>query len=481
MRPLTFILIAISFSSFSGAQQGDFYEITRLPFTTDEFDEFAPAYYGEGIVFTTNRRMNFIISRTTDEGENLFNIYYTSKRESGRWQNPVILDRNLRSNWHDGPVSFSQDGSRIYFTRNIPGTGSQPSRLGIFIADYSGGSWTNIRPFPYNSNNYNVAHPSISSDGATLYFTSDMPGGYGGMDLYSSRLQAQSWSPPENMGSGINTEHDEVFPWIHQGGRIYFSSNRTPGGTLDLYYALMRDNEWQSPVRMPEPFNSEYDDFAFIADRELSEGYFSSNREGTDNIYSFISTFPLFTGCETMREEQLCFVFYEQRAERIDTTTLYLEWDMGDGTRIRGLEAEHCFEELGTYTVRLDVIDMITGEMQANVAYYNFTTPRVEQPVINAPDTVYAGRQFSLDATDTYLRNFDIEDFYWDLGDGTKVSGEVINHTYRFSGTYEIILGVTSDPDSPYGYRRLCVYKEIEVLEPIQGDVVEEGQNRHGF
>ncbi|TVR73361.1 MAG: hypothetical protein EA408_05120 [Marinilabiliales bacterium] len=464
-KPILILTLILLAGATNDAQQNDFYEITRLPFTTDRFDEFAPAYYDDGIVFTTNRRMSVIVTRTTDEGENLFNIYKTSRRRSGRWEDPSLLDRSLKSNYHDGPVSFSPDGSTIFFTRNIPGSGRDPSRLGIFMADYAGGSWTNIRPFPYNSNNYNLAHPTISSDGRTLFFAGDMPGGYGGMDIYESTLQAYSWSPPVNLGSEVNSAGDEVFPYKHQGGRLYFSSNRTNGETLDLYYTFRREENWQSPVKMPAPFNSEYDDFGFIADRELTNGYFSSNREGTDNIYSFTSTFPLFTDCETIQEEQLCFVFYEQRAENVDTTTLYLLWDMGDGTRIRGLEAEHCFSELGTYTVRLDVIDVITGEAQSNVAFYNFTTPRVEQPYINAPDTVFAGQQISIDATDTYLRNFDIDEYYWELGDGTKTTGEIINHTYDYPGTYIITLGVISDPNSPFGYRRLCVYKEIVVLE----------------
>ncbi len=471
MKALILILAVITgITTKAGAQQGEFYEISRLPFTTDKFNEFAPAFYGDGLVFITNRRMDFIITRTTDDGETLFNIFYSARKEAGEWHNPGLLDKDLRSNYHDGPVSFSPDGSRIYFTRNVPGGGREPSRLGIFIADYSGGEWTNIRPFPYNSNQYNLAHPSVSKDGNTLYFASDMPGGFGGMDIYSSTLQARSWSAPVNLGSDVNSEHDEVFPWIHHEGRLYFSSNRMPEDNLDLFYTFRRGDSWQPPIRLPVPFNSEHDDFAFIADSDLSSGYFSSNREGTDNIYSFVSTFPYFTDCATLQEEQLCFVFYEQRAERIDTTTLYLEWDLGDGTRVRGLEAEHCYEELGTYTVRLDVIDIITGEMQANVAYYNFTTPRVEQPFINAPDTVYTGRRFELDASDTYLRNFEIEGFYWDLADGTKASGEVISHTYEFAGTYEIVLGVTSDPGSPYGYRQSCVYKVIEVVDPPDGE-----------
>ncbi len=471
MKQFSVILIISFLTAFEGqAQQGDFYDISRLPFTSDEFDEFAPAFYRQGIVFTTNRREEFLISRLTDEGERLFNIYYADKRESGKWRKPELLDKSLRSNYHDGPVSFSPDGSKIYFTRNIPGSGREASKLGIFMAEYSDGGWINITPFPYNSSNYNVAHPSICSDGKTLYFSSDMPGGYGGMDIYSSTLQAYSWSPPVNLGKEINSGHDEVFPYIHPGGRLYFSSDNNTPGSLDLFFSIFRNNRWQSPVRLPEPFNSEADDFGFIASRELVNGYFTSNREGSDNIYSFVSTFPVFSQCDSIREPQLCYVFFEKTAEKIDTTTLYLEWDMGDGTRIRGMEAEHCFEDIGTYQVRLDVVDIITKEVQSNVAYYNFTIPRIEQPFITSPDTAYVNQQIRLDASETYLRNFDVDEYYWEPGDGIRATGEEIFHTYTDPGIYEIRLGVLSDPDSPYGQQRRCVYKNIVILASPAGN-----------
>ncbi len=449
----------------SAGQSGDFTEISRLPFTSDRFDEFAPAFYRQGIVFTSNRRLGFIISRQTEEGENLFNIFHSAKNESGRWESPGLLDKNLRSNYHDGPVSFTRDGSRIFFTRNIPGNKGEKSKLGIFISDFQDGKWTDITPFPYNSSNYNVTHPGISNDGTRLYFASDMPGGFGGMDIYVSFLQGRTWSAPENLGETINSPEDEVFPSPHHGGRLYFSSDRHPGGNLDIYYSFLRNKSWQHPVRLPEPFNSDADDFGIIADPELRTGYFTSSREGTDNIYSFVSTFPLFTKCDSIRIDGLCFEFYEQRAENIDTTTFYLEWDMGDGTRIRGMVADHCFDEHGTYRVTLDRVDIITGETQSSVASYVFTTPRTEQPFITSPDTAYVNRQIRLDASETRLSHVDIDEYYWELGDGTNTTGEIITHTYSHPGVYEVRLGVLAKEGSVPEQQSFCVYKHIVVLE----------------
>ncbi len=447
----------------SPAQSENFLEITRLPFTSDQYDEFAPVYFNKGIVFVTNRRKEFLITRITDRGENLLNIYYTDQSQTGKWHNPDILSRNLSSNYHDGPVSFTADGSRIFFTRNLPDKQKDASLLGIFMAEYINGEWTNIIQFPFNSNNYNVTHPAVSDDGKTLYFASDMPGGYGGMDIYTSTLQGQSWSAPVNLGMVINSEKDEVFPYIHPGGRLYYSSNNNNRGTLDLFYSKTEDKEWQIPVRLPEPLNSEADDFGFIADRELVSGYFSSGRAGSDNIYSFISTFPKFSQCDSIQEPPLCYVFYEETAEDIDTTQLYYEWDMGDGTRIRGQEAEHCFEDIGSYTVRLDVIDRVTGEVQNNVAYYPFRIERIEQPYITSPDSARTGKLITFDASETYLRNFDVEGYYWEMGDGTQYEGEIISHIYDVPGVYQVSLGVVSDPESPWGEQKKCVYKYIKI------------------
>ena len=465
MRVLYFIFVIYSVH-IAGlvAQNRSFYEISRLPFTSDRYDEFAPAYYDGGLVYTSNQRTGFLITRMTREDENLFNIFYTDQSRLDNWMNPRLFSKSLQSNYHDGPVSFSADGSMVFFTRNLPGRRYEKSTLGIFMADNANGQWVNIRPFPWNNNNYNLTHPSISNDGRTLFFASDMPGGFGGMDIYMSRLEGNRWSVPENLGEIINSPGDEVFPYIHPGGRIYYSSDNN-NSRLDLYFSSPGSSGWMKPVRLPKPINSEADEFGFIAEGDLGKGYFSSNREGTDNIYSFISTFPLFTQCSSIQEPELCYEFYEQRGEAVDTTLFYFQWDMGDGTIIRGLEADHCFKDTGTYIIRLNVLDLVTGEMQYNVAEYRFTIERIQQPYIHAPDTVRAGRSFILDASESYIKDFDTEGFYWETGDGAKYEGETITHSYAEPGTYQVRLGMLPLPGTSSGQQRACVYKFIVVTE----------------
>ncbi len=456
-------LILILACRLSGGQE--FYSIERVPVSSESFDDFSPAFYRNGIAFTSNRTTSFLIARLTEEGENFFNIFYTEKEDEKGWKSPSMLSRELSSNFHDGPASFSADGNTVYFTRNIPARGRDEPRLGIFIASYINGSWRDITPFPYNSIDYNVGHPVISRDGKTLYFTSDMPGGYGGLDIYTCTIEGDAWGPPMNIGSTINSPGNEKFPFIHPNGRLYFSSDHNEKKSLDIYYSDYRNGEWMPPVPLPEPFNSDYDDFGYIAGENLDESYFSSNREGSDNLYHFHSTFPLFTQCDSLKENDYCFIFYEKRGENVDTTGFYFEWDMGDGTIIHGLEAEHCFDTTGTYIITLNVMDKITGEVMTEMASYEFLLENIEQPYITSPDTAFVDESVTFDSRYTFLKNFQIEEFYWDMGDGTKYSGNIAEHAYEHPGEYIVTLGVTSSPDSPFGERKACVYKTIVILE----------------
>jgi hypothetical protein len=468
MKILFYIFFAVS--SFTGlmAQSSDFYEISRLPFTNDRTDDFAPAYFKEGIVFTTNRRTGAFIERLTENDETLYNIFYAPKK-SGKWDNPDLFSRDLKSIYHDGPVSFSSDGSKAFFTRNIPAKGKSVPVLGIFMASWSNGEWINITPFPFNSGNYNITHPCISPDGKTLYFASDMPGGYGGMDIYKSEIQGNSWTAPLNLGEPVNSEKDEVFPYFHSTGRLYFSSNNNQSKVYDIYFSIPGD-PWKLPVRLPEPFNTDADDFGFIADNELISGYFTSNREGSDNIYSFVSTFPVFTQCERIKKPALHYDFYEASGGEIDTLTQYLEWDMGDGTLLRGIEVDHRFSGVGTYNIRLNVIDKITGEIFSNIRSLELEIPLPEQAYINSPDTCLVNEMITIDASKTNLPRIEIEGYYWELGDGNKSAGETITHRFSAPGVYEIRLGVMSDPDSPFGLQKSCVIKEVVVIDGKKPD-----------
>lgn len=204
------------------------------------------------------------------------------------------LTGNINTKFHEGTSALMPDGS-IIFTRNNYLNGKKGKskdgtvKLKMFTA--KGANLTEIVPFPYNSNDYSVGHPAVSKDGKLLIFSSDMPGGSGGADLYYSiRLSEKSdWGKPVNMGRKINTEGDEEFPFLDSEGTLYFSSNGLAGlGGMDVFTVKLKDlRPVSNPLNLGVPFNSSYDDFGIAKTSELT-GFLSSNRAGNDNIYSFV-------------------------------------------------------------------------------------------------------------------------------------------------------------------------------------------------
>ncbi len=224
------------------------------------------------------------------------------------------FSKALNSKYHEGPSTFFHDGSKIIFTRNGNAGGggifSQKkdviARLKLYIADKKGNDWGNIRELPFNSSDYSCGHPTISFDDKILYFVSDMPGGYGGTDIYYTRFENGEWSKPVNLGGGINTAGNEMFPFVDEAGGLYFSSDGHPGlGGLDLFYARVnsRTVKVEGPVRnLGAPLNSDRDDFGIISDAERKTGFFSSNRKrggADDDIYRFTRSGSVY-GCRDL-------------------------------------------------------------------------------------------------------------------------------------------------------------------------------------
>lgn len=285
----------------------DFYEVQHLKQINTKYDDFGPVFYGKGLVFSSERDNSGPATRIHDwTGFPFLELYYsdvdTINAENLEFkydEKPSKYDNKLNTKYHDGPIAFSPDENKVYFTRNnldvknrIGKDSEGTIRLKIFSAENKDGKWTDLEGMPFNSDEYSVAHPTISEDGKTMYFTSDMPGGFGGMDLYYSVFDDGQWSPPRNMGPRINTEGHEVFPVMHpKTGRLYFSSDGHAGlGMLDIFFVDNNDGVWGQINNIGFPINSISDDHGLILNDEENFGYFVSNRDGgvgRDDIYSF--------------------------------------------------------------------------------------------------------------------------------------------------------------------------------------------------
>jgi outer membrane protein OmpA-like peptidoglycan-associated protein/tetratricopeptide (TPR) repeat protein len=265
------------------------FEVSNLENINTKNADFCPLIFEDGIVFVSERGIDLV----NENNYGMSNQPYLSiffAREDKQYRKAKHFSNQLNSLYHDGPVSISADGKSIYFTRvdKKEQGKSYTNKLKIYSATLDGRKWKNVTPFIHNSSSYSVAHPWISEDGKKLFFASDMPGGIGGMDLYVSTKQGEEWGKPINLGNGVNTLENEVFPYFRK-GVLYFSSEGHSGyGGLDVY-SVKEEDKWKNPENLKAPLNSSKDDFG-IYYKDDENGYFSSNREGgkgSDDIYSF--------------------------------------------------------------------------------------------------------------------------------------------------------------------------------------------------
>ncbi len=454
----------------SGAQQPSVYEVKRMPFNVNGFSNISPVIVKDGIIFCSNRRSSSLKDRTSFDGRRLYNIYLAQKKDTSDYRKPKILKSERSNKFNNGPLCFAPDGKTVYFTSEVEtgppaGTRNFINHSGIFIAELNGTDLVSLRPFKYNDPQYDVGQPSISSDGKYIFFASDMPGGSGGSDIYYCEMINGDWAPPVNLGSKVNSPALENYPYMHLSGRLYFTSNRPGGvGNLDVYYTSLINGSWEEPVLLPEPINSASDDFAFVANDDLQTGYFASNRRNEDDIFEFVSTIIRKGSCDTLEENNYCYRFFEENAMKYDTMPFKYEWRFGDGSSDTGAVVEHCFPGPGTYTVQLDVVNLITKETTYNEKNETIVVSDIEQPYISAPDRVEANKRIALSADSTNLPGWNIGQYYWNFGDETIQVGKNVSKSYSRPGTYNIQLIVSTVPEPGGGVREKCISKNIIVF-----------------
>ena len=266
--------------------------IRSLPVINTPAAEFAPIFYADGLVFTTARSQSTSKKKYHLDKSYFLNLYYSARGTDGQLQKPAPFGKEISSNLHTGPASFYQKDQRMILNRNLESrmkgsTDVYISHLALFDAmrDTQKNAWS-ILPLPFADSAYSFAHPSISEDGNTLYFSSDKPGGYGGMDLYVSFRHNDQWSAPLNLGQVVNTPENEAFPFYID-NTLYFASDGHGGlGGLDLFKTIRTPNGFSLPVNLGYPLNSHLDDFALIT-KDHQHGYFSSSRGGNDDLFEF--------------------------------------------------------------------------------------------------------------------------------------------------------------------------------------------------
>lgn len=285
------------------------YELKTFEYNSP-YSDFAPSFYKEGLIFSSDRDTgNFARNRHTWNGKDFLDLYKVNADSATR-SKVVKLDDYVNTRLHESTSITTKDGQTLYFTRNNIVEGKYKKdeegiiRLKIFRAQMmDDGIWGEVEELPFNSDSYSVAHPALSPDEKTLYFASDMPGTLGASDIFMVEINKDgTFGTPVNLGSNINTEARETFPFVTEEEILYFSSDGHPGlGGLDVFGTKIKRKDFNGNImNVGEPVNSVKDDFTFIFNEENREGYFASNRDdgmGYDDIYAFIENEPLVFDC----------------------------------------------------------------------------------------------------------------------------------------------------------------------------------------
>ncbi|MEM9326426.1 MAG: SPOR domain-containing protein [Bacteroidota bacterium] len=258
------------------------YDVQELPMNSTASDV-SPSFYNDGFLFLSGRDQNqeYQLDRTRDTN---LDYKFSNFDTDGDPGPPANFLTSLGSKYSEGPVAFNSDQTVVIFTHVAEESetlGGDP-RLELYsMTKNLDGEWSKPIPLSINGQGHSVAHPTLSSDGKILYFASNQDGGYGGMDIYRCDMRSGRWGQPYNMGPVVNTTGDEVYPFIHEDEKLYFSSNGHEGlGGLDIYSVEVDDLKGIGITNLGFPLNSSMDDFGFILDPSGKQGYFASTRPG---------------------------------------------------------------------------------------------------------------------------------------------------------------------------------------------------------
>ncbi len=313
------------------------YIVENMRYFNSRQRDFSPAYVNEGsteLLFTSTREDATGNDTHGATGQNFADIFASSMDRKGKWSVPVPVE-SLNSEFEDGTPCISSDYSTLYFTRCKKGKNQQ---LGcqIYTSSADQGSWSEPKvEFEALGDSVSTAHPAISQDGLTLYFVSDMPGGLGENDIWrvSRDSEGADWGAPVNLGEQINTPGNELYPFVHSDGTLYFSSDSRIGlGGLDIYKATLDETGSWMLENMKPPINSPEDDFGIVFEPDVERGFFSTSRKGrgNDELFSFVLPPLEFSVTGVVKDERTDQILSGSTVKSVGSDGITVESNTGD-------------------------------------------------------------------------------------------------------------------------------------------------------
>jgi hypothetical protein len=438
-------------------------KIVRLNLNS-EYSDFSPFMLKGQLFFVSGRDNNGAIKYTDHHnGSEITDIYVATPKDSVRYKNTHLCDAPVNSKNYEGPFCFNSTGTIIYFTKSDHKTGS----LKIYQSEKTNGKWSEPEILPFCLNGYSYCHPALAPGDAKMVFASNQDP-KNKMDLFISECVNGKWTSPKTLGSRINDTASQVFPFIAGNNTLYFSTRKAGKADLDIY-GVDLNSSTATPTALPSPINSSADDFGIWFDVATNSGYFSSdrNKRCKDDIYYFGNVIPQFADWPKLDPKKtFCYTFFEERlAQYPDTSKTIFEWDFGDGKKGKGLRARHCYEKPGEYTVKLNTVDHISGEIFTNETTENLTIEKPNALVLDCKEAIAEGQPLLIRTDNCYLKGCVVDKMYWSFGDGNYNRGKTVKHIYKKPGNYKIQVGLVARDTSSNKFQRYKIEKEVVVLK----------------
>ena len=400
-----------------------------------ELSDYGGAFYEGSLVFTSSRKNSGLTKNIHSWTNQPFSkLYISAIDDAGKLGKVELFDRMIDTKYNEASAVFTKDGKTVYFTRNNYNKGKKGKDaddvllLKLYRATLTNNKWENVEELPFNSDDYNCAHPALSTDNKTLYFASSMPGTLGSSDLFKVTINEDgSFGKPQNLGSEINTAGRETFPFISENNELYFASDGHLGlGGLDVFATKMQaDGSYSKVLNVGKPINSEFDDFSYLINSQTKNGFFSSNRStglGFDDIYRFKEDKPLPFDCNQKIEG---IITNTKTGEIVNNAkvTLYDKDRKEIATTTSNDKGYYAFEKLGcdkNYNVKVEAKDFDINEV-------NITT--ADESGITKSNIGLEKRFNVIKEGDDLAKMYNIENIYFDLDKWfiTKKAEEKLN------------------------------------------------------
>jgi hypothetical protein len=424
---LVFFLVC---SNFTYAQQNSLITLSKVDISTKIFSEYNFISIDNELFYVSDRATtNF--KKVTDTKNNNLNQIYSRTHRKDKFSTPKVLDVDFYN--HIGSFSINQQRNFILFTGRQTDTSST---FGIFQTEKTKNGWSKPGLIFENLQEFNFLDPYLTVSGDTLYFSSDMADGRGGLDLFQATGSKGNWENITNLGDAVNTKDNERYP-TYTGGSLYFASNRPSGiGGYDIYVNTLLDGSLSNTLLLSPPLNSLADDF--FVNVKSNSLFFSSNRDGSDDVFELKTNFPEFD-CIPVEPLIRCYEFSDEFSDVKDSLTYAYKWLMGDGVEYDGVIAEHCFQDTGLYIVELKVFEILTKKIISIESSFEM---KIEDPIqleLNIPEKIESGQLIEFNVTDDVFADSSV--YYWDFGDGNYARGESIMHKYLQKGIFQISVG----------------------------------------